>query len=832
MTLLAAFYALLYRYSGQSDIVVGSPVAGRDRAEIEGLVGFFVNTLALRVQVEGGESFRELLRRVREVCLGAYGHQGVPFERLVEEVASGREMSHTPLFQVVFALQNVPRGEAELGGVSLRMEAADNQTSKFDLVLMMEESEQGLYGSLEYNTDLFEAATIERMLRHFKMLLSGIASNAEQPVAALPMLTEAERNYLLSEWNATESHYPREKSINRLFEERAAQMPGAVALVSEDEQVSYEELNRRANQLARYLRRLGVSAEVPVGICVERGVELIVGLLAILKAGGAYVPLDPYFPQQRLSFMLKDSGAAVLLTQESLLDRLPECSARRFCLDADWGLSAQESEEDLVGGAGAENLAYIIYTSGSTGNPKGACITHRAVNRLVINTDYVDLRPSDKVAQASNASFDAATFEIWGALLSGAQLIMIKRETALSPQAFAAQLKNDGITVLFLTTALFNQIVRERPEAFATLRHLFFGGERVDTHSVRLMLKGGAPEHLRHVYGPTETTTFATSYPIRHVPDGANTIPIGRPIANTQVYILDRGLEPVASGVAGELYIGGDGLQRCYLNQAELTAEKLIPNPFGDAAGSRLYKTGDLARHLPDGEIEFLGRLDNQVKLRGFRVELGEIESALSNHPFVRENVVVLREDGSGDKRLVAYVAPQPESSLTAMQLRSYLKGQLPDYMIPSSFTLLDRLPLNANGKVDRRALPEPDEQRPQVAAEYVGARTVVEEVLAGLWAEVLGVKEVGVNDNFFELGGHSLMATQLVSKLRNTFHIELPLRLLFESPNVAELAQTLIKHEAKPGLTEKIALAVKKIKSMSPEDKQETLKRLRESKG
>src|SRR3990172_5603493 len=499
---------------------------------------------------------------------------------------------------------------------------------------------------------------------------------------------------------------------------------------------------------------------------MERSLEMVVGILGILKAGGAYVPLDPTYPKERLAFMLEDTHVPVLLTQERLVSGLPQDGATVVCLDVDWEVIAQESEESLVSGATAENLAYVIYTSGSTGRPKGISVPHRAVNRLVFNTNYVKLEPSDRIAQASNSSFDAAIFEIWGALLHGARLFGITKDVALSPQDFLVQIREQGISVLFLTTALFNQIASEVPWAFNSVRHLLFGGEAVDPKWVKEVLKNGSPKRLLHVYGPTESTTFASWYLVQEVPEGAITIPIGRPISNTQVYLLDSHLEPVPVGVPGEMYIGGDGLARGYLNRPELTADKFIPNPFSEGPGERLYKTGDLARYLPDGDIEFLGRIDHQVKIRGFRVEPGEIEAVLGGHPAVREVVVMAREDVPGDKRLVAYVVPVQGQAPAAIELRHFLKERLPEYMVPSAFVMLDMLPLTPNGKVDRRALPKPDGLHAETDESYVAPRTPMEKFIAEIWQEALGVDRVSVHDNFFDLGGHSLLSIKVISRI------------------------------------------------------------------
>jgi amino acid adenylation domain-containing protein len=655
MTLLATFDALLHRYTGQEDIVVGTPIAGRNRREVEGLIGFFVNTLVMRAGLAGAPTFRELLGRVREATLGAYAHQEVPFEKLVEELHPERDMSRNPLFQVMFALQNAPLEDFTLPGLRLDTVDVSNDMTRFDLEFHLWEHDGALAGTLIYNTDLFDAPTVAQMTGHFRNLLEGIVAEPDTRVSQLPLLSEAEGRQLLYEWNDTRREYPRDSCVHELFEAQAARTPDATAVVSEDGHISYRELNERANGLARRLRRRGVGAESMVGICLGRGAELVTALLAVLKAGGAYVPLDPDYPKPRLRFMLEDAGVRVLLTERQKLAALPPTSAEIICLD-DGAQSDGESAENLRNEAAADNLAYVIYTSGSTGRPKGVCVSHRAINRLVCDTNYVELTASDRVAQVSTASFDAATFEIWGALLHGAQLHVVSREVAISPHEFAAQIKGRGITTMFLTTALFNQLARVRPGALASLRHLLFGGEAVDHERVREALSKGAPERLLHVYGPTENTTFSTWHRVVEVSQTAHTVPIGRPITNTQAYVFGSDLRPVPVGVAGELFLGGEGLMRGYLNRPEVTAEKLVPHPYSDDAGARLYRTGDLVRLRRDGSIEFLERIDRQVKVRGFRIELGEIESSLAEHPSVSECVVLAREEQPGERRLVAYV--------------------------------------------------------------------------------------------------------------------------------------------------------------------------------
>jgi amino acid adenylation domain-containing protein/non-ribosomal peptide synthase protein (TIGR01720 family) len=607
-------------------------------------------------------------------------------------------------------------------------------------------------------------------------------------------LTQQEQHKILVEWNETTVDYPKHLCIHQLFEAQVEKAPDDIAVVFNEQKLTYQQLNHRANKIAHYLQSLGVGPEVLVGICVERSWEMVVGILGILKAGGAYVPLDPTYPKERLSFMLSDSQVQVLLTQQKFAAEFIESGVRAVCLDTDWESISNQSRENPTSDAMAENLAYVIYTSGSTGKPKGVAVPHRAVNRLVCNTNYVQLDKSDRIAQASNASFDAATFEIWGALLHGARLVVIPQNVVLSPQHFVTYVREEGISVLFLTTALFNQLASIVPQAFKDLRHLLFGGEAVDSKSVKTILRNGPPQRLLHVYGPTESTTFSCSYLVQNVAEEAANLPIGRPISNTQIYILNSKLQPVPIGTPGELYIGGDGLAKGYLNHPDLTEEKFIPNPFGD---SKLYKTGDLARYLPDGNIEFLGRVDHQVKIRGFRIELGEIEALLSQHPNVHQAVVVVREDIPGDKRLVAYLVLDQKLEAIATTLKCFLEANLPNYMVPAIFMILDSFPLTPNGKVDRRNLPAPDRLRRDLEEVYVEPCNPIEEKLALIWAELLGLGQIGVNDNFFHLGGHSLIATQMLARVREVFQVELSFCQIFENPTIKSLAQ-LIEHSHK----------------------------------
>ena len=685
MTLLAAFGVVLSRYSGQTDIVIGSAIANRNRQDIEGLIGFFVNTLALRLDLSEKPSFAAFLKQVQTVTQDAYEHQDLPFEMLVEELQLERKLDRNPLVQVIFALQNAANETWNLPGLAIEEMSWELEPARFDLEVHLSEVNDGIAGFCCYNIDLFDGSTIARLLEHFQNLLRAIIVNPQESVSLLPLLSEQEQKQLLVDWNQTKTDYPQEQCIHQLFEAQVERTPDAIAVVFDEQSLTYGELNCRANQLAHYLQKLGVKPDELVGICLERSLDMIVGLLAILKVGGAYVPIDPDYPQERISFMLQDTQVKVILTCESLQTSLPNHQAIVVCLDKDWQPINQASQENLNNAISADNLAYIIYTSGSTGTPKGVAVTHQAVNRLVLNTNYIHFTPDDRVVQASNIAFDAATFEIWGALLNGAKIIILAKSVLLSPQEFALSLRENQISVLFLTTALFNQLASLVPQAFSGLRYLLFGGESVDPKWVREVLDNGRPQNLLHVYGPTENTTFSSWYLVEDLPATATTIPIGKAISNTQIYLLDQNLQPVPIGVSGELYLGGAGLARGYLNRPELTTEKFIPNPFDPLSKvgnqqSKLYKTGDLARYLPDGNIEYLGRIDNQVKIRGFRIELGEIEAVLSQHFLLAQNIVVAREDSAGDKRLVAYLVPALQKVALSEQLAQWQNEYISDW--------------------------------------------------------------------------------------------------------------------------------------------------------
>ncbi|MBN1993219.1 MAG: amino acid adenylation domain-containing protein [Anaerolineae bacterium] len=802
MTLLAAFKVLLHRYSGQADILVGVPGANRMRREVENLIGFFVNTLVFRTDLSGQPNFLELLRRVREVTLEAQTYQDTPFDKLVAELHPERDLNRQPLFQVMFVLQP-PTGEfgglLRLPGLTatpLRM--IDNDTTKFDLSLEMFESAAGLVGSFEYSAGLFSEEAIARMAGHLQTLLAGIVTDPHQSISLLPLLTDAERRQILVEWNDTAVFYPRDKCLHQLFEAQVERTPDNIAVVlpaldserQADQQLSYQELNDKSNQLARRLQKLGVGPETLVGIYMTRSLEMVVGLLGILKAGGAYVPLDPAYPKERLAFMLNDIQTPVLLTQAHLLKTLPELTAQVICLDTGWPDITPEDTANPASGVTDENLAYVIYTSGSTGKPKGTLITHHTgCNHMFWMQDAFPLTEGDAVLQSSPFSFDASVCEFFAPLFNGARLVLAQPDGHKDSHYLVKVIMEQGITTLQLVPSLLGVLLEERDfKKCRSLKYVIPGGEPLPLEFIKKFYQQFSID-LYNTYGPTEATIDATFWLCdRELKQ--NAAAIGRPIANLQTYILDAQLQPLPVGAPGELHIGG-GLARGYLNRPDLTAEKFIPHPFSDRPGARLYKTGDIARYWPDGNIEYLDRLDHQVKLRGFRIELGEIEALLNRHQAIKQAVVMLREDNESDSRLAAYVVFQQHSSLSANELRHYLAQYLPDYMLPSVFVPLDAFPLGASGKIDQRALPVPE----AISAEpknYVAPRSPVEKLLANIWAETLGLKNVGVYDDFFELGGHSLLVTQLILRVRQMFQIDLPIREFFQGATVAGLAETI----------------------------------------
>ncbi len=898
MTLLAAFQTLLYRYSGQEDINVGTPIANRTRAELEGLIGFFVNTLVLRADLSGDPTFRELLTRVREAALGAYAHQDVPFEMVVEALQPARTLSHTPLFQVMLVLNNAPVEMLRLRDLTLSPVKAESGTARFDLTLELMERPEGLYGSLEYNTDLFDEATIGRMIGHFQILLEGIVANPEYRVSALPLLTEAERRQVLVEWNATTRDYPDQHCFHHLFERQVELQPDALALLYEGQRLTYHELNQQANRLAHYLQVRGVGPEALVGICAERSPAMIVAVLAVLKAGGAYLPLDPNYPPDRLQYMLEDAQIAVLLTdqeqrtknkEQSTTDRKgvlhtppandegayrttpPANDERAYSttphptvieLEGDWDQIAREPTENPASAVSADSLAYVIYTSGSTGRPKGTLLRHRGLcNLLTVQRQVFAITPESRVLQFAPFSFDASVWETVMALGNGAALVLAPQARLVDGAELLNLLREAGVTTVTLPPSVLSVL---DPDALPALQTVIAAGEAC---SHALVERWGVGRRFVNAYGPTETTVCASLTICDPLDPRAPSI--GRPLPNVQLYVLDRHLQPLPIGVSGELYIGGLSLARGYLHRPELTAERFVPCPWSVVSGqlqpttdngqrttdNRLYRSGDLVRYRADGELEFLGRVDQQVKLRGFRIELGEVAAVLRQHAGVQDALVLARnpdagrgDDAAGEKRLVAYVVPAqeqrtkpvlsevegnkeqsnetPASQFSILnsqflgELRAYLRERLPEYMVPWGYVMVEEWPLTPSGKVDRSALPLPDGRRSEVERAYVAPRNETEATLAGLCGELLGLAQVGVEDNFFELGGHSLMATQLLSRVRERFQVEIPLRSLFENPTVAHMAEIIDStRTTQQSDADKIAEMLAKINQLSEDE-------------
>ncbi|HZI20310.1 MAG TPA: amino acid adenylation domain-containing protein [Pyrinomonadaceae bacterium] len=810
MTLLAAWQLLLARYSGQEDISVGTFIANRNREETENLIGFFINNLVFRLDLSGNPTFLELLARARAVALGAYAHQDVPFELVLEALHPERDASRTSLFQVMFVMQNMPQAEVELAEARFSpVETKDPGRSNFDLTLWMWDGPAGLFGWLDYSTDLFERATAVRIVEHFTNLLEGIAAEPGRRVQQLPLLGEAERRRLLVEWNSDRQPFSTDLLVHQLFERQAARGPQSEAVVYGETRLTYGELNARANQLARYLRARGAGPEARVGICMERCAEMIVAMLGVLKAGAAYVPLDPSYPAERLLFMMEDSRASWLLTQSALVERLPAGAAeelgaraggaRVLCLDSEAELLAGEGAEDPAPAVGPENVAYVIYTSGSTQRPRGVMIEHRSlVNALAAWEKAYSLSTRIRCQlQVASFAFDVFSADVVRVLCSGGRLVIAPGEVVLSAPGLYELMRREAVEGIEVVPAVLRNLTQHLEttgESLDFMRTIVAGADALYVKDLEAAKRlSGRQTRVLNSYGLTEATIDSTYFESTEADlPPERMAPIGRPFANTEIYLLDAGLEPVPVGVAGELHVGGPSLARGYLNHPALTAAKFIPHPFSSEPGARLYRTGDLARYLPDGNVEFLRRMDYQVKVRGFRIELEEIESLLAAHPGVREVLVMAHEHQPGDKFLVAYVVPDPAEQPPVQDLQRFIRAHLPAYMVPAAFVMLDSFPLSANGKVDRRALPAPDPEAVAANDSYVAPGTPLEEMLVGVWEEVLGRRKIGVFDNFFEVGGHSLLATRVVARVNARLGIDLPVRTIFEAPMIAELAVSI----------------------------------------
>ncbi len=782
---LASFAALLFRYTDRGDLVIGTRTAGRGLPATETLVGPLANTLALRLTLGPGRSFRQTIGDVREAVTAGQKHQATPFGRVLDIVNPDRDLSRTPLFQVMCLEDVPPPPEMTLPEIRIRRWRFDPGTSAFDITLSVGRLPDGLRLAVEYNTHLFDGSTAGRMLDHLAVLLAGAVAAPDSPLKDLPVMAPAEGHRALVEWNATARDFPRERLAHELFEEQAARRPDVVAVEFGDESWTYGELERRAGVLATHLRRLGVGPGVLVGVLVERSLGLPLAIMGTLKAGGAYLPLDPTYPVERLAFMFEDSRASVLVTERRLLDLLSPRAAKVVCLDRDWPTIADTAETTReMKGQSPDDLAYVIYTSGSTGRPKGTELCHRGLCSLVMTqADLFGVHPASRMLQFSALSFDASVWECFLALGHGARLVLAPATELRDPRTLADLLDRAGITVTLLPPSMLAQLPTG---AGRSLETLVVGGEACPPALAAIW---ASRVRLVNAYGPTEGTVTATAWEVPGDFDGTRPLPIGRPVPNARAYVLDHRGRPVPIGVPGELYVGGVGLARGYLGRPELTAERFVPDPFGSGDGQRLYRTGDLVRYLPGGEVEFLGRIDDQVKVRGFRVELGEIETVLARHPALKAVAVTTRGTGS-HTRLVAYVVPTaPEAPPAVGELRAFLGDRLPEYMVPTAFVILDALPLTPSGKVDRRALPEPEESRLSLGTAYVAPRTLLEEALAAMWAELLGLERVGVNHSFFELGGQSLLATRLIARVREVLQAEIPLTAVFASPTVAGLA-------------------------------------------
>ncbi|WP_395649264.1 amino acid adenylation domain-containing protein [Planktothrix agardhii] len=816
----ATWGLLLSRYSQESDVVFGVTVSGRPPSllGVESIVGLFINTLPMRVQVSAETKILDLLKdlQAQQIECEQYSYSSLADIQGWSDIPRG-----TSLFESILVFEsNTLKTGLKSNHESLELDNFRGvERTNYPLTVVAVPRQQMLV-RISYDTNRFDDGTITRLLGHFQTLLEGIISNPEARVSQLSLLTKFEKQQLLGDWNNIHENYLQDKCIHQLFEEQVERTPHNVAVVFENNSLTYQQLNTRANQLAHYLQELGVKPDTLVGICVERSLEMIVGILGILKAGGAYVPLDPEYPQERLNFMLEDSQVKVLVTQAKLVESIPQHQAQLICLDTDWEKIAQNITSNPESGVKPDNLTYIIYTSGSTGKPKGVLVNHANVVRLFAATDsWYHFNYQDVWTLFHSYAFDFSVWEMWGALLYGGRLVIVPYLVTRSPESFYELLCQEKVTILNQTPTAFRQLIQAEESVKGdispllkevrgdrssptdndlSLRLIIFGGESLEINSLQPWFDrhGDQLPQLVNMYGITETTVHVTYRPLSMADVNSTASVIGRPLPDLQVYLLDQYLQPVPVGVPGEMYVGGAGVAKGYLNRPELTTERFISSPFEHS--NKLYKTGDLARYWPNGELEYLGRIDNQVKIRGFRIELGEIEALLASHPQIWETVVLVWDDTAGDKRLVAYIVPQPEITIIIDEIRQFLKAKLPDYMVPNAFVILAALPLTTNGKIDRRALPPPNLD---ISDKYVAPSTPIEEILVNIWSEVLKVEKVGINDNFFELGGHSLLATQLVAQIRDRLKIELPLRQLFNTATLAELAQGIeqLKQEKLP---------------------------------
>ncbi|ARU63622.1 hypothetical protein CBW65_23350 [Tumebacillus avium] len=830
MTLLAVYYALLYRYTGQEDLLVGTPFANRNRSEMEGVIGYFLTSVVLRAQVDPQMTFIELLRRVKDVSLEAYANNDIPFGLLLDELKPPRDGSRNPVFQASFVYVDVMEDKLELPHLELKYELTDAETAKYDLTIGLMEVEEGITGFFEYAPAMFRKETIEQINRHWMHLIAAVVENPELKVAEMPLFSPEEEQQILVEWNNTERPRPERPVLHELFEAQVAKTPDAPALISGELTLTYKEVDERANRLANFLQARGVGHESLVGIYMGRSIEMIVSMFGILKAGGTQVLLESSYPQERLDKMLDDASMSLVLTQESMLGRLPKHGAEEIAVDRDWAVIAQASAEKPPCLAEATSLAYVMYTSGSTGRPKGVMIEHRSVvNTMLHLIERTGLTASDRMYFKSLVGFDGTVLEYFAPFLAGASIVIGADGVHHDLVYLIREMKQQRITATSMIPSVMNLLI-ETPgiEEVTTLKHLFLGGEAISPTLRNRVLEKMPHTNLINIYGPAETSVFSTDH-IFEQGDDRFAVPIGRPIANIKVYVLDKQLNPVPVGVYGELHIGGIGVTRGYLNRPELDEERFVQhNPFL-ADGGRLYKTGDIVRWLPDGTLEYQGRVDNQVKISGVRIETGEVETALLQHPSIQHAAVLVREDTPGQKRLVAYLIGEVTAS---HELREFLKTRLPDAMIPTAYLFVDEFPLSPNGKLDKKALPRPEVDEAVYERDYVEPRNDLEDLLAGIWREILALPKVGVQSNFFELGGQSLNAMQMIGRVRETFQIEVPVTKLFSVTTIAGLAELLTEYEQKPGQAEAIARVRKKLMNMTDEEKRAMLEAKKKVRG